>query len=169
MLTYRNRLGEDGPKIFFNPERDFVEMDEISTFLLGYYDNLTPEHLPSGITGFNEIRFLQLSMPTFRFPQYGNPPPIAYRGINDLRRTGRRVLGSVVFPEDENPTVERGPVMRNVTPYFNAMSKILLYMSGKADDDPQFHTFPDRYRLSWEEVVDARAFAMTSEALRFYQ
>ncbi|KAL5323214.1 hypothetical protein ACEPPN_007747 [Leptodophora sp. 'Broadleaf-Isolate-01'] len=163
------QLGGDGPKIFFNPERDFVEMDEISTFLLGYYDSLTPRHLPSDITGFNEIRFLQLGMPTFRFPQYGNPPPIAYRGINDLRRTGRRVLGSVVFPEDENPNVERGPVMRNVTPYFNTMSKILLYMSGRADNDPQFHTFPDRYRLSWEEVVDARAFAMTSEALRFYQ
>ncbi|KAH7369732.1 hypothetical protein BKA65DRAFT_470985 [Rhexocercosporidium sp. MPI-PUGE-AT-0058] len=163
------QLGDNGPKIFFNPERDFVEMDEVSLFLLGYYDNLTPANLPTDIKGFNEIRNLQLGMPTFRFPQYGTPPPIAYRGIEDLRKTGRRVLESVVFPEDENPNVARGPVLRNVSPYFRAMSKILLYMSGQADDDPQYHTFPNRYRLSWEEVVDARAFDMTTLALTFYQ
>ena len=78
------------------------------------------------------------------------------------------MLGSVVWPEDLDPDVERGPVLKNVSPYFNATKKILLYMSGQADDDPQYHTFPSRYRLAWTDVVDARVFAMTDDVLDFY-
>ncbi|KAK0113843.1 hypothetical protein ONS95_014090 [Cadophora gregata] len=142
-------------------------MDEISTFLLWYYGHIETINAPAEIAGFDEIRFLQLGNPTFRFPQ-GMPPRIEFQGIHVLRRGRHELLRSVIFPEDKDPNSDPGPIMRGSTPYSKSVGKILVYMSGKSDPDQRYHNFPTRYRFIWEEVVNSRQFAMTDRLLQFY-